>query len=128
GVEVGVEQHALAQPGGHQRVGGHAAVPGRDQRPLVARGEAPDHGAGLTLIRAPRSEEHTSELQSRENLVCRLLLEKKKNLLTKRNIWSRRRSGRGFSSGSILPRRSCAMLAQADATRRRRPCLTGELW
>src|SRR5690606_10454535 len=27
----------------------------------------------------PRSEEHTSELQSRENLVCRLLLEKKKN-------------------------------------------------
>src|SRR5690606_20920157 len=28
----------------------------------------------------PRSEEHTSELQSRENLVCRLLLEKKKNV------------------------------------------------
>src|SRR5690606_41335816 len=28
---------------------------------------------------AARSEEHTSELQSRENLVCRLLLEKKKN-------------------------------------------------
>src|SRR5436309_9075559 len=28
--------------------------------------------------RARRSEEHTSELQSRENLVCRLLLEKKK--------------------------------------------------
>src|SRR5690606_39565006 len=29
-----------------------------------------------------RSEEHTSELQSRENLVCRLLLEKKKNPAT----------------------------------------------
>src|SRR5690606_40967662 len=28
--------------------------------------------------RSARSEEHTSELQSRENLVCRLLLEKKK--------------------------------------------------
>src|SRR2546429_790455 len=28
----------------------------------------------------PRSEEHTSELQSRLHLVCRLLLEKKKNL------------------------------------------------
>src|SRR5690606_40751776 len=28
---------------------------------------------------AQRSEEHTSELQSRENLVCRLLLEKKNN-------------------------------------------------
>src|SRR5690606_40025961 len=31
------------------------------------------------LRRFARSEEHTSELQSRENLVCRLLLEKKKN-------------------------------------------------
>src|SRR5436309_15376330 len=30
-------------------------------------------------INRKRSEEHTSELQSRENLVCRLLLEKKKN-------------------------------------------------
>src|SRR5436309_10039434 len=29
------------------------------------------------IISIPRSEEHTSELQSRENLVCRLLLEKK---------------------------------------------------
>src|SRR5690554_7289007 len=28
----------------------------------------------------PRSEEHTSELQSRPHLVCRLLLEKKKNI------------------------------------------------
>src|SRR5690606_31752739 len=34
-------------------------------------------GGGLELD-ARRSEEHTSELQSRENLVCRLLLEKKK--------------------------------------------------
>src|SRR5690606_41955269 len=32
----------------------------------------------LLKIYLPRSEEHTSELQSRENLVCRLLLEKKK--------------------------------------------------
>src|SRR3712207_8550856 len=31
--------------------------------------------------RADRSEEHTSELQSRQYLVCRLLLEKKKNTL-----------------------------------------------
>src|SRR5690606_39281955 len=30
---------------------------------------------------AARSEEHTSELQSRENLVCRLLLEKKKQTI-----------------------------------------------
>src|SRR5207302_8220975 len=34
------------------------------------------HNARVTAQR--RSEEHTSELQSRENLVCRLLLEKKK--------------------------------------------------
>src|SRR3712207_7457827 len=31
-------------------------------------------------ISSPRSEEHTSELQSRQYLVCRLLLEKKKEL------------------------------------------------
>src|SRR2546430_5990387 len=35
---------------------------------------------------SPRSEEHTSELQSQSNLVCRLLLEKKKKL---RYSWSR---------------------------------------
>src|SRR5690606_39387749 len=34
--------------------------------------------ASIAIERHPRSEEHTSELQSRENLVCRLLLEKKK--------------------------------------------------
>src|SRR5690606_41510983 len=34
-------------------------------------------GVGCTQRAAARSEEHTSELQSRENLVCRLLLEKK---------------------------------------------------
>src|SRR2546430_13254204 len=33
------------------------------------------------LLEADRSEEHTSELQSQSNLVCRLLLEKKKNKL-----------------------------------------------
>src|SRR2546430_10054753 len=33
---------------------------------------------GLLLIGVERSEEHTSELQSQSNLVCRLLLEKKK--------------------------------------------------
>src|SRR2546427_9307000 len=34
---------------------------------------------GLENERERRSEEHTSELQSQSNLVCRLLLEKKKN-------------------------------------------------
>src|SRR5690606_41948258 len=35
---------------------------------------------GVELAALVRSEEHTSELQSREKLVCRLLLEKKKQL------------------------------------------------
>src|SRR3712207_7764592 len=39
------------------------------------------HTAGQLgqTVKTPRSEEHTSELQSRQYLVCRLLLEKKKN-------------------------------------------------
>src|SRR3712207_7793319 len=40
---------------------------------------APAHRAA---VEEPRSEEHTSELQSRQYLVCRLLLEKKKNKYT----------------------------------------------
>src|SRR5699024_12221935 len=36
----------------------------------------------ITLSAKSRSEEHTSELQSRFDLVCRLLLEKKKNIHT----------------------------------------------
>src|SRR5690349_22449314 len=39
------------------------------------------HGCGSTPVTA-RSEEHTSELQSRRDLVCRLLLEKKKETIT----------------------------------------------
>src|SRR3712207_7904782 len=38
------------------------------------------HGANLWIL---RSEEHTSELQSRQYLVCRLLLEKKKKYIHK---------------------------------------------
>src|SRR5256886_11994103 len=34
---------------------------------------------GIAIEKWMRSEEHTSELQSQSNLVCRLLLEKKKN-------------------------------------------------
>src|SRR5690606_39574336 len=40
---------------------------------LASRGAT----SSLSSTSLPRSEEHTSELQSRENLVCRLLLEKK---------------------------------------------------
>src|SRR5699024_11434461 len=41
------------------------------------------HGKALGLHITVRSEEHTSELQSRFDLVCRLLLEKKKKKLIK---------------------------------------------
>src|SRR2546422_6394058 len=39
-------------------------------------------------VRQDRSEEHTSELQSRLHLVCRLLLEKKKRTRTVAGLWS----------------------------------------
>src|SRR5690349_23970928 len=55
--------------------------PRRGRSPQLQRA-----GAGLLHYyrgrrrRRPRSEEHTSELQSRRDLVCRLLLEKKKKI------------------------------------------------
>src|SRR5690606_41662551 len=45
---------------------------------LLGRGDVRAVGRPAFHLELPRSEEHTSELQSRENLVCRLLLEKKK--------------------------------------------------
>src|SRR5438067_9803336 len=50
----------------------HYAARGIDPRPLIPR------------ALPPRSEEHTSELQSRFDLVCRLLLEKKKGITRRR--------------------------------------------
>src|SRR3712207_7496546 len=41
---------------------------------------APAKSVPLRVTGSPRSEEHTSELQSRQYLVCRLLLEKKQKL------------------------------------------------
>src|SRR3712207_7467168 len=62
-----------AEPGhGHER-GVPAAHP-RGRAPVGAR-------ARLGELLPHRSEEHTSELQSRQYLVCRLLLEKKKYIL-----------------------------------------------
>src|SRR5207302_8703692 len=42
-------------------------------------------GPSFTWVAVGRSEEHTSELQSREKIVCRLLLEKKKKKNKKKN-------------------------------------------
>src|SRR5260370_19966771 len=53
----------------------------RRERSMVGRHCERDHSAGAGARRghtAFRSEEHTSELQSHLNIVCRLLLEKKK--------------------------------------------------
>src|SRR3712207_7656542 len=62
----------------------------RGSRPGDARGfaQSASHGAGSRRARrghtgSARSEEHTSELQSRQYIVCRLLLEKKKLSRTK---------------------------------------------
>src|SRR5690606_632959 len=69
----------LCDPGDDMRVacGGHLDnAPGFGCRGF--EGMSSTHlGSGHVRRRYERSEEHTSELQSRENLVCRLLLEKK---------------------------------------------------
>src|SRR3712207_8454234 len=65
---------------------GRPARPGTDRGPPSPAGRAqPAARPAERAVAAPvrgRSEEHTSELQSRQYLVCRLLLEKKKNTIT----------------------------------------------
>src|SRR3712207_8695097 len=71
-----ISRHAAGGPDG-----GPAAVPPRRGdlgEPRGVVGAGPRRLAG----RPARSEEHTSELQSRQYLVCRLLLEKKTRVLT----------------------------------------------
>src|SRR5258708_17629927 len=69
---------------------GAAGVPAGAEHRLLPRarhelqGDARDIHAGLRHVHRRRSEEHTSELQSPDHLVCRLLLEKKKQLEMKR--------------------------------------------
>src|SRR3712207_7311716 len=52
--------------------------PPRHRDPLLLLPHRRPRRGGGPAAPAPRSEEHTSELQSRQYLVCRLLLEKKK--------------------------------------------------
>src|SRR5690606_40595763 len=79
--------HCDLQPHG-RRPTSRCAGPLRDRGIVAGSAALPDHcrrARELLARRAPRtrstprsrSEEHTSELQSREKLVCRLLLEKK---------------------------------------------------
>src|SRR3712207_6960740 len=58
----------------------------RQGRATQPRNAVPREGAPPTHARDRRSEEHTSELQSRQYLVCRLLLEKKKNKYSFRSL------------------------------------------
>src|SRR5437870_10506775 len=77
--------HRRLHPTGYNSVNGHSTGFVRDLLHEVARGAPLARlvvgSNGDVYIPAPegmRSEEHTSELQSRGHLVCRLLLEKKK--------------------------------------------------
>src|SRR5690606_41912095 len=56
-------------------LGGDSTGAGAGTAPVTIKHYLTGYAPGLGCT---RSEEHTSELQSRENLVCRLLLEKKK--------------------------------------------------
>src|SRR2546427_4588318 len=60
----------------HQRP--HWTAPLRRDQPMIVEVQ-PLYLVWFAGIGITRSEEHTSELQSQSNLVCRLLLEKKKN-------------------------------------------------
>src|SRR5207253_11402252 len=78
---VGVQEHrAVGACRLRDRVALHGRGPGAAVRVVLERVEVARLGAERE--REPRSEEHTSELQSRGHLVCRLLLEKKTNCFT----------------------------------------------
>src|SRR5688572_32710409 len=77
GVEVRDGAGEVAERGG--------GVPAVVQRAGVVRVDLQrpgELGDGAGVVAGARSEEHTSELQSQSNLVCRLLLEKKKKKTT----------------------------------------------
>src|SRR3712207_7445831 len=76
GAEDRVLPHAAG--GRPQRLVAGRGGPRRDARTEAAARRGHDARWGRPGRDLPRSEEHTSELQSRQYLVCRLLLEKKK--------------------------------------------------
>src|SRR2546421_3738915 len=76
---------------------GHPTCQSANSRGVVWRGSRA-HCHCITGPRLFRSEEHTSELQSRSDLVCRLLLEKKKKQ-TLRLVVLHKSSYESFSAG-----------------------------
>src|SRR3712207_8056806 len=81
GVEVDVPDLAATRNRrhGHYSTHGSSARPSRSVPSMLASSACQSAQAAGSARRRARSEEHTSELQSRQYLVCRLLLEKKKN-------------------------------------------------
>src|SRR5690554_7624695 len=88
---------------GRTRSSGMSGMDGPGSRPLpelepeplrqpASSVAMPSPRTSPALRRYARSEEHTSELQSRPHLVCRLLLEKKKKNKKKRQTYKRRQT------------------------------------
>src|SRR6266496_2887772 len=76
------------------------------------------HPACEALDVIARSEEHTSELQSRRDLVCRLLLEKKKTDAPRRPAWPRHaRPSSGSSRAWASPRATARGTTTPSASR-----------
>src|SRR2546430_6787965 len=71
-------RHGLRHPAERRLITGCRSCGGRNQGFVVCR-DSTRGWPHLACEAATRSEEHTSELQSQSNLVCRLLLGKKKN-------------------------------------------------
>src|SRR3712207_7167595 len=69
------------QPDRHEVAGGIVDLGREHDEPRAFADDAGTRGDAAGLDRFERSEEHTSELQSRQYLVCRLLLEKKKTYI-----------------------------------------------
>src|SRR5437667_8275869 len=72
----------------------HDALPISRAARSTSSQAAPARAASIPRARGIRSEEHTSELQSHHELVCRLLLEKKKRRLHRRSLHGRHPSRR----------------------------------
>src|SRR5256884_5781487 len=96
------QEHAAERNGQRKKPGEHPA-------PTHLRRV---HRQGHRQTAADRSEEHTSELQSRLHLVCRLLLEKKKNPSDDVSIES-------YVNGAFLASHTSA---SRTLSRRRPPC------
>src|SRR5438552_7726908 len=75
------QRHAVQSRRDRNEVADHRKQPSNEGADLTMLGEEPFGAKQVLLakqhVAAPRSEEHTSELQSPDHLVCRLLLEKK---------------------------------------------------